>query len=59
MTNAQEALKELMEKYNEFRAKWLSFYGNDNGFNEWFTVQVVGEEKAAEISRVNQKQGRL
>ena len=41
MTNA-EAIRELMARYNEYRAAWIAEHGNDNGFNEWFTSQVTG-----------------
>ena len=42
--NSQEiknTVKELMSKYNEYRAKWVAEYGNDKGFNKWFTAQVT------------------
>ena len=35
-----ETLKEMMDKYSEYRAKWIGEYGNDQGFNEWFTKQI-------------------
>lgn len=35
-------LKELMDKYTEYREKWISKNGTDEGFNEWFTKQVTG-----------------
>ena len=38
-----EAIKELMEKYNEYRARWIEIYGTDAGFNEWFTGQATGK----------------
>ena len=41
MTSAQ-AIAELMNKFDENRAKWISQYGSDYGFNEWFTKQVMG-----------------
>ncbi len=39
MTTA-EAIKELMEKFNERRDEWIKKFGSDDGFNEWFTDQV-------------------
>ncbi len=36
-------LKEIMDRFNEYRAKWIEKYGNDSGFNEWFTRQVLGK----------------
>lgn len=42
MTPAQLALKELIEAYNELRAKWLALFGNDAGFDAYFTTQVPG-----------------
>ena len=41
MNKTQEALKEMMEKYNENREKWVAQFGTDDGFNEWFTSQVM------------------
>lgn len=38
--NTAEAIKELMEKYDEARAAWLARFGSDFGFNDWFTQQV-------------------
>ena len=40
-TEAAKTIKELMEKYNEYRAKWIAQNGNDEGFNAWFTGQVI------------------
>ena len=37
-----EAIKEMMEVYNDRRAKWIAFHGTDEGFNAWFTTQVKG-----------------
>ena len=42
MMTAAETIRELMNKFNEYRAKWVATYGNDNGFNDWFTKQVLG-----------------
>ena len=36
-----EAFAELMNKYNENRAKWMTKYGSDAGFDVWFTEQVA------------------
>jgi hypothetical protein len=36
-----ELLKELMEKYDEYRSKWIEMFGNDTGYNEWFTKQIT------------------
>ena len=38
MTTA-EALKELMDKYNESRPRWIAVYGSDKGFDQWFRNQ--------------------
>ena len=38
-----EAIAELMNRYNEYRAKWIAAFGNDNGFDAWFTAQVIGK----------------
>jgi len=39
MTDAQ-ALAELMNRWNEYNAKWVGFFGTDKGFSEWFSQQV-------------------
>jgi hypothetical protein len=36
------ALKELMDAYNEYRAKWIEMFGDDTGFDRWFTTEVKG-----------------
>jgi hypothetical protein len=36
-----ETIKELMEKYNEYKEKWMEVNGSDKGYNEWFTAQVL------------------
>ncbi len=35
--------KELMERYNEYRAKWIAAFGNADGFDAWFTKQVCNK----------------
>lgn len=35
-----DSFREIMEKFNEARARWLQKYGNDDGFNEWFNHQL-------------------
>lgn len=42
-TKATKLLKELMEKYNQYRELWIIKYHTDYGFNEWFTKQVNGK----------------
>lgn len=42
------ALEELMEKYNELHEAWISYHGNDDEFNEWFTAQVPGLSEIAQ-----------
>jgi hypothetical protein len=37
----KETLKEMMQKWNEARAAWILANGNDIGFAEWFTAQVM------------------
>lgn len=36
-----EAFKELMDKFDENRASWIQKFGSDEGFDAWFTSQVV------------------
>ncbi len=38
-----EAIKEMMEVYSDRRDKWIATFGNDEGFNAWFTTQVTGK----------------
>ena len=35
-------IAELMNKYDASRAKWIAQFGNSNGFDVWFTKQVMG-----------------
>uniref|UniRef100_A0A6M3Y049 Uncharacterized protein n=1 Tax=viral metagenome TaxID=1070528 RepID=A0A6M3Y049_9ZZZZ len=43
MTNtaAAQIIKEVMKKYNEYRKTWIENNKTDEGFDEWFTAQVV------------------
>jgi hypothetical protein len=34
-------LKELMEKYNEARTAWIARFGEPDGFDLWFTTQIL------------------
>jgi len=43
MTNPQ-AIQELMNKYEEYQIKWIAEYGDSQGFDKWFTAQVIGDE---------------
>ena len=36
-----EMFAEIMNKYNECLEKWISMYGNEEGFNTWFTKQIM------------------
>jgi hypothetical protein len=40
-----KTLSELMQKYNEYREKWLYFCGTEIGFNEWFTAQCKNKKE--------------
>jgi hypothetical protein len=42
----RDVLKEVMEKYNDYRAKWIDKHGSDKGFDAWFTKQVTGRKIA-------------
>ena len=35
-----QIIRELMDRYNEYREKWIATFGNDEGFDPWFTDQV-------------------
>jgi hypothetical protein len=37
----KEIIKEMMEKYNENKAKWISEFGTEKGFDAWFTKQAI------------------
>jgi len=41
----KEALKELMDKWNTYLAKWIAMFGADDGFSEWFSKQLGLEVK--------------
>ena len=36
-----EVFAELMETYDAKRAQWIEMFGTDNGFDAWFTSQVM------------------
>ncbi len=40
MTAFAEAFGELMNEFDENRARWIAQNGTDEGFNEWFTSRV-------------------
>ena len=42
-TAEQAALKELMKQYDAKRAEWIVRNGDDEGFDDWFTAQVVSK----------------
>jgi hypothetical protein len=39
---ASTLIAELMAKYDESRAKWVALCGSADGFDAWFTQQVMG-----------------
>jgi len=41
MDSMQKAIKEMMEKYNENRARWIAEFETDEGFHEWYTEQIM------------------
>jgi len=36
----RDAVKELMNKYNDWKTKWVGVHGSTDGFDAWFTAQV-------------------
>lgn len=40
MTTAK-AIKILMKKYEESRGEWIKNFGNDTGFDAWFTHKFL------------------
>lgn len=40
----KETLRELMAKYSAARTGWIDYFGTPEGFDEWFTAQVVTGE---------------
>jgi hypothetical protein len=36
-----EALRELIQKYDDKRKLWIELYQSDKGFDEWFTNKVM------------------
>jgi len=41
------ALEEMMNTYNSSRERWITRFGSDNGFNEWFTCKADGNDTKA------------
>jgi succinate dehydrogenase flavin-adding protein (antitoxin of CptAB toxin-antitoxin module) len=41
MNKNQRALREIMDKYDQYLHKWTVKHGSALGFDEWFTSQVV------------------
>ncbi len=35
-------IRELMKQFDARREAWIEIYGNDKGFKDWFTRQVLG-----------------
>jgi hypothetical protein len=35
----------IMADYEQRREKWIRCYGDDQGFDEWFSVQVVSPRR--------------
>lgn len=38
---ATDTIRELMNKYNEYRVRYIRQYGTSIGFDAWFTTQVI------------------
>jgi hypothetical protein len=38
-----QIIAELMARYDESRKAWIEKHGTEDGFNEWFTAQVLGD----------------
>lgn len=36
-----EVIRDLMAKWDATRAAWIARFGSDDGFQEWFTAQIV------------------
>ena len=50
-TDERAILREIIEAWDETRARWIARFGNDEGFSEWFTRQIAGEPDEHEKSR--------
>ena len=37
-------IKEVMKKYDEYRAQWIEMNGSAAGFDAWFTKQLRPQE---------------
>jgi hypothetical protein len=52
-TSAKKApasvMKEIMDAYNENRAKWIEKHDSDKGFDAWFTKQALKAKVAREM----------
>jgi len=38
-----DAFNELLNKYNEKLEEWRRYYGTKDGFDEWFTKQILSD----------------
>jgi len=38
-------IREMMNKYNEAKIKWMAKYGTEFGFDAWYTNQVITGDK--------------
>ena len=43
-----QGFTELMNAYNNGRENWVTRFGNDKGFNKWFTCKVDHNETKAD-----------
>jgi hypothetical protein len=41
--NTVNAIQELMMQYDAKRAEWIKKFGTADGFDAWFTSQVLGK----------------
>jgi hypothetical protein len=48
-----DTIRELMQAFDTYRAKWIEMFGSDQGFSEWFTQQVNGTTSRARTTASN------
>lgn len=49
-----QVLSELMDQHDAKRAAWIEAHGNDDGFREWFTDQVLPPLQVGQLVKFNE-----
>ncbi len=38
-----KALRELMQRYDKYKAQWVADFGSVQGYDAWFTSKTIGK----------------